>query len=149
MKKYFTPFQFIKSPFQINFIIRYCLIVIASSMLAGGYLLFWSRNAASITVLNAKIESIPMLHSLYPWALKIIGISLLSSFLLAVFVFLIISYQIGIPLLQVKQNLEHLARIGTVDDIADTVLYLATSGFVTGQTITVDGGMTHKMIWLE
>jgi NAD(P)-dependent dehydrogenase (short-subunit alcohol dehydrogenase family) len=40
-------------------------------------------------------------------------------------------------------------RIGTVDDIADTVLYLATSGFVTGQTITVDGGMTHKMIWLE
>jgi len=35
-------------------------------------------------------------------------------------------------------------RVGTVQDVADTVAFLAgeRSGFITGQTITVDGGLT-------
>lgn len=40
-------------------------------------------------------------------------------------------------------------RVGKVEDIADAVLYLAASGFVTGQTMVVDGGMTRKMIYQE
>jgi NAD(P)-dependent dehydrogenase (short-subunit alcohol dehydrogenase family) len=40
-------------------------------------------------------------------------------------------------------------RAGTPDDIADAVLYLADAGFVTGQTLVVDGGMTKKMIYVE
>lgn len=38
-------------------------------------------------------------------------------------------------------------RVGTVADIAEAVLYLATAGFVTGQTMVVDGGMTRRMIY--
>lgn len=33
-----------------------------------------------------------------------------------------------------------LGRIGTPDDVAETVLFLARSGFVSGQVIAVDGG---------
>ncbi len=33
-----------------------------------------------------------------------------------------------------------LGRIGTPDDVADAVLYLARAGFVTGTSIVVDGG---------
>lgn len=40
-------------------------------------------------------------------------------------------------------------RVGKAEDIADAVLYLAASGFVTGQTMVVDGGMTRKMIYQE
>ncbi len=40
-------------------------------------------------------------------------------------------------------------RAGTPDDIADAVLYLADAGFVTGQTLVVDGGMTRKMIYVD
>ncbi|MDE1157753.1 MAG: SDR family oxidoreductase [Neorhizobium sp.] len=40
-------------------------------------------------------------------------------------------------------------RVGRPQDIADAVLYLATAGFVTGQVLTVDGGMTKKMIYAE
>lgn len=36
-------------------------------------------------------------------------------------------------------------RVGTPDDVADAVLYLADAGFVTGQALVVDGGMTRKM----
>lgn len=43
-----------------------------------------------------------------------------------------------------------VGRIGRPDDIAAACLYLssADSGFVTGTCLTVDGGMTHKMIYL-
>ncbi|WP_283054086.1 SDR family oxidoreductase [Thetidibacter halocola] len=40
-------------------------------------------------------------------------------------------------------------RAGRVADIAEAVLYLARAGFVTGQVLTVDGGMTRKMIYVE
>ena len=47
-------------------------------------------------------------------------------------------------------NTQHPAgRIGTPDDIAQAVLYLADARFVTGQTLIVDGGMTRKMIYAE
>ena len=35
------------------------------------------------------------------------------------------------------------------EDIAGAVLYLAEAGFVTGQVLTVDGGMTRKMIYAD
>ncbi|MFC3227740.1 SDR family oxidoreductase [Marinibaculum pumilum] len=40
-------------------------------------------------------------------------------------------------------------RVGRPADIAGAVLYLAGAGFVTGQVLTVDGGMTRKMIYEE
>jgi NAD(P)-dependent dehydrogenase (short-subunit alcohol dehydrogenase family) len=40
-----------------------------------------------------------------------------------------------------------VGRVGIPDDIAEACLFLATAEFITGQTITVDGGMTVKMIY--
>ena len=42
-----------------------------------------------------------------------------------------------------------VGRVGRVDDIAQAVLYLAQAGFVTGQVLTLDGGMMRKMIYAE
>ncbi|UUX33905.1 SDR family oxidoreductase [Fundicoccus culcitae] len=47
-------------------------------------------------------------------------------------------------------HLQHpVGRVGQVADIANLVLYLASekAGFITGQTITVDGGMSKLMIY--
>ena len=52
--------------------------------------------------------------------------------------------------LSAADHAQHPAgRVGRGDDIANAVLYLADAGFVTGQVLTVDGGMTAKMIYLE
>lgn len=52
--------------------------------------------------------------------------------------------------LSAEDEAQHPAgRVGRAKDIADAVLYLESAGFVTGQTITVDGGMTRKMIYAE
>ncbi|MCB5198759.1 SDR family oxidoreductase [Loktanella sp. TSTF-M6] len=42
-----------------------------------------------------------------------------------------------------------VGRAGRVEDITQTVRWLQDSGFVTGQVVTVDGGMTRKMIYAE
>lgn len=43
-----------------------------------------------------------------------------------------------------------VGRVGRPEDIAEACLYLAEhAGFVTGQNVTVDGGMTIKMIYAE
>ena len=42
-----------------------------------------------------------------------------------------------------------VGRVGRVSDVADAVLWLADAGFVTGETIVIDGGMTRKMIYAE
>lgn len=49
-----------------------------------------------------------------------------------------------------SDNTQHPAgRVGTPDDIAIAVDFLINSGFITGQNITIDGGMTVKMIYSE
>ena len=45
---------------------------------------------------------------------------------------------------------QHFAgRVGNPMDIADMVLYLASNkaGFITGENICIDGGMTRNMIY--
>lgn len=48
-----------------------------------------------------------------------------------------------------RDRLQHpVGRVGKPDDIADACLFLAgQAGFMTGQNLTLDGGMTVKMIY--
>jgi NAD(P)-dependent dehydrogenase (short-subunit alcohol dehydrogenase family) len=43
-----------------------------------------------------------------------------------------------------------VGRVGRPEDIAELVAYLASpaAGFITGTCLPVDGGMTHKMIYV-
>jgi NAD(P)-dependent dehydrogenase (short-subunit alcohol dehydrogenase family) len=51
-----------------------------------------------------------------------------------------------------KDHLQHPAgRVGKPEDVAELVAYLIDgerSGFVTGANLTIDGGMTRKMIYV-
>lgn len=42
-----------------------------------------------------------------------------------------------------------VGRVGTPEDIAEACLYIADAGFMTGQNIIIDGGMSVKMIYAE
>src|SRR5690606_12361443 len=54
--------------------------------------------------------------------------------------------------LRTSDHEQHPAgRVGRVEDVTDLVLFLLSSraGFLTGQNIVLDGGMTRKMIYVE
>jgi NAD(P)-dependent dehydrogenase (short-subunit alcohol dehydrogenase family) len=55
------------------------------------------------------------------------------------------------PVHSERDRLQHpVRRVGTPNDVADACWYLTeAAGFVTGQNLTVDGGMTVKMIYEE
>mmetsp|Transcript_14025 Transcript_14025/g.16169 ORF Transcript_14025/g.16169 Transcript_14025/m.16169 type:complete len:254 (-) Transcript_14025:3-764(-) len=49
-----------------------------------------------------------------------------------------------------KDHSQHFAgRVGVADDVADAILFLSRSPFICGEVLTVDGGMTRKMIYHE
>jgi NAD(P)-dependent dehydrogenase (short-subunit alcohol dehydrogenase family) len=55
------------------------------------------------------------------------------------------------PVHSERDRLQHpVGRVGKPEDIADACFFLAEqAGFMTGQNITLDGGMTAKMIYEE
>ncbi|SIQ14258.1 NAD(P)-dependent dehydrogenase, short-chain alcohol dehydrogenase family [Rhizobium sp. RU35A] len=48
-----------------------------------------------------------------------------------------------------EDHAQHPAgRVGRPEDVADAVVYLVGAGFMTGQVLVLDGGMTKKMIYV-
>ncbi|MGZ3552934.1 MAG: SDR family oxidoreductase, partial [Vulcanimicrobiaceae bacterium] len=56
-----------------------------------------------------------------------------------------------VPAKTERDHLQHpVGRVGKPEDIAEACLFLAEhAGFITGQNLTIDGGMTKKMIYEE
>lgn len=57
----------------------------------------------------------------------------------------------GGPLSEADHSQHPVGRVGRPEDIAAACLFLAApgSGFITGQNLVIDGGMTRKMIYVE
>lgn len=54
------------------------------------------------------------------------------------------------PVHSARDKAQHpVGRVGKPEDVAEACLFLANAGFVTGQNVIVDGGMTVKMIYEE
>jgi NAD(P)-dependent dehydrogenase (short-subunit alcohol dehydrogenase family) len=55
------------------------------------------------------------------------------------------------PVHSERDRLQHpVGRVGKPEDIAEACLFLSESaGFMTGQNLIIDGGMTIKMIYEE
>jgi NAD(P)-dependent dehydrogenase (short-subunit alcohol dehydrogenase family) len=62
------------------------------------------------------------------------------------------SYWTGLADEEQKKVFDHVAaglpagRVGTAEDIANAVLYLVTTSFVTGTVLAVDGGLPHSAL---
>jgi NAD(P)-dependent dehydrogenase (short-subunit alcohol dehydrogenase family) len=41
-----------------------------------------------------------------------------------------------------------VGRVGRVADVAEAVEWLAGAGFVTGEVVVIDGGMTRQMVYV-
>ncbi len=60
-----------------------------------------------------------------------------------------LSTRAQVPVHSERDRLQHpVGRVGKPEDIAEACFFLSEcSGFMTGQNVTIDGGMTIKMIY--
>ena len=62
------------------------------------------------------------------------------------------TYWTGVPETQLQQIFDRMAnalparRVGTAEDIANAVLYLLTTSYVTGTVVAIDGGLPHASL---
>ena len=54
------------------------------------------------------------------------------------------------PAHSARDRAQHpVGRVGKPEDVAEACLFLSQAGFITGQNLVIDGGMTVKMIYAE
>ena len=123
----------------------------ARTIKKGGSITFFSgganrralRGMANIAAVNAAIDGIvPTLAvELAPTRVNSISPGTLRT-----------SYWTGVPDEQLEAIFDRTAkalpagRVGTPDDIANAVLFLVTTSFVTGTVLAVDGGVPHSSL---
>lgn len=115
----------------------------------GGSITFFSGGAAhramkgmvNIAAVNAAIEAVvpPLALELAPTRVNAISPGTLAT-----------SYWKGVPEEQQRAIFDRVAqnlpagRVGTAQDIANAVLFLVTTSYVTGTVLSVDGGLPHS-----
>lgn len=123
----------------------------ARTIKKGGSITFFSgganrralRGMTNIAAVNAAIDGIvPTLAvELAPTRVNAISPGTLRT-----------SYWTGVPEEQLEQIFDRTAkalpagRVGSPDDIANAVLFLVTTSFVTGAVLAVDGGLPHSSL---
>lgn len=123
----------------------------AKKIRPGGSITLFSGGAAhraikgmvNIAAVNGALEAVvpPLALELAPTRINAISPGTLNT-----------SYWTGVPQAQLDQIFDRMAkalpagRVGTGDDIAQAVLFLVTSPFVTGTVLSVDGGLPHASL---
>ena len=101
---------FIKKQFQTDFIIRFCLVVLFSSLLFGALLFFSCGDTTTLIFKNLRIRTIPTREFLFPsMALGFIASLILAS-IMTIIVMLSASNRIGGPMYRFEITLNRLGE---------------------------------------
>jgi methyl-accepting chemotaxis protein len=101
---------FIKKQFQTNFIIKFCLIVLFTSLLFGSLLFFFTRNSTTVVFKNLRIQTIPTQEFLLPSLTAGLFISLAVASILTIVLMIGASHKIGGPMYRFEITLNRLAE---------------------------------------
>ncbi len=110
-KIYKRRHYFIDRKFQTVFILKFCLIVIASSVLVGGLVLFLSRNATTVAIENTKVLVKRTSDFLLPLMLETLAIVSLFSALSVALLSLFVSHKISGPLYRLQREIKFLGKL--------------------------------------
>ncbi|HOW43187.1 MAG TPA: hypothetical protein PLF03_05945 [Candidatus Omnitrophota bacterium] len=99
---------FIDRAFQARFILRFCTIVILSSLAIGGLILFFSMNSTTVAIENTRVVVKRTSDFILPVVmLTLLGVTLVSSVVLFLLT-LLTSHKIAGPLYRIKKEIDLL-----------------------------------------
>ncbi|MFC1515017.1 hypothetical protein ACFL5X_03860 [Candidatus Omnitrophota bacterium] len=107
-QKYSRRHYFIDKQFQTNFILKFCLIVLVSSVLIGALVLLLSKGSTTVAIENTKVQVKTTSDFILPILLQTIAVvSLFSAFAVG-FLSLVSSHKISGPLFRLKREIDIL-----------------------------------------
>lgn len=109
-KKYRRRNYFIDKKFQTNFIIKFSLIVILSSLAIGFLVIFLSRNFTTVAIENAKVLVKRTPDFIFPIMFQtIIIVNIIAAFIVIILT-LLTSHKISGPLYRIKREIGLLKK---------------------------------------
>jgi len=109
-KRYKRKNIFIDRNFQTKFILKFCTIVIISSLLIIGLLLFLSRDSTTVTIENTRVMVKKTTDFILPIILETVLLALVFSSLAVIIVTLFTSHKISGPLYRLRREVEALGE---------------------------------------
>lgn len=107
-REYKRKKYFIDKPFQTKFIFKFCIIVIVSSLMIGGLILFLSQRSTTVAIENTKVVVKNTADFILPVVLVTIVVVSFFSSLVVLVVALLISHKISGPLFRIKREIGHV-----------------------------------------
>ncbi len=109
-KKYKRRNYFIDKKFQTSFIIKFCLIVIFSSLAIGFLVIFLSRNFTTVAIENTQVMVKRTSDFIFPIMFQTLIIVNIFAALVAITLTLLTSHKIAGPLYRIKKEIERLKK---------------------------------------
>lgn len=97
---------FIDPAFQMSFIMKFCIIVILSSLAIGLAMFILSQNSTTVAIENTKVMVKPTADFILPELTVILLIVAAFSSLVVLFLTLFISHKIAGPIFRMKKEVE-------------------------------------------
>jgi methyl-accepting chemotaxis protein len=101
---------FIDKPFQTRFIMRFCLIVLAASVLSGILLFFLSYNSTTVAIENTRVMVKRTSEFILPILISTILTATFFAAVAVLFLTLFASHKIAGPLFRLKREIDGLKQ---------------------------------------
>ena len=99
---------FISKGFQTKFILKFCLVVIMSSLMIGGLIFFLSRNSTTVAIDNTKVIVKSTADFILPVIIQTLLMVTIFSGIAVWIITLFISHKIAGPLYRLKREIDIL-----------------------------------------
>lgn len=97
---------FIDPAFQLNFILKFCVVVIVSSLVIGAAMFFLSQNSTTVAIENTKVLVKPTSDFILPGMAAILLIVAVFSSLIVLVLTLFVSHKIAGPIFRIQKDIE-------------------------------------------
>ena len=99
---------FIDPAFQANFILKFCLIVVVSSLVIGTAMFFLSQNSTTVAIENTRVVAKPTADFILPEMAVLLLIVAVFSSLVVLILTLFVSHKISGPIYRIRKEIELL-----------------------------------------
>ncbi|MEW5895200.1 MAG: hypothetical protein AB1650_05540 [Candidatus Omnitrophota bacterium] len=144
---------FIDPAFQVNFIFKFCLVVVFSSLAIGLAMLFLSQSSTTVAIENTRVVAKPTADFILPGMAFVLLVVAVSSSLVVLVLTLFVSHKISGPIFRMQKEIDLLQggdltrqfNIRSSDQLQDLALSLKEMTSALRKKHLVAGGQCHAL----